>query len=97
MAKAEEKRKIGLNVSGETVSSLTDAGNTFVSDTSKKTGLSDRTIQQDLQLSKNLDSGVKDDTVSAQKNETEPVAKASVALFVYKSAIGVFINPNKHF
>ena len=31
----------------------------FVSDTAKKTGLSERTVQQDLQLSKNLDEGVK--------------------------------------
>ena len=61
LAKAEEKRKIGLNVSGETVSSLTDTPDTFTVDTAKKTGLSDRTIQRDLQLSKNLDSGVKDD------------------------------------
>ncbi len=32
----------------------------FVSDTAKKTGLSERTVQQDLQLSKNLDKGVKE-------------------------------------
>ncbi len=31
----------------------------FVSDTAKKTGLSERTVQQDLQLAKNLDEGVK--------------------------------------
>jgi hypothetical protein len=30
---------------------------TFTADTAKKTGLSDRTIRRDLQLSKNLDSG----------------------------------------
>ena len=39
--------------------------NTFTADTAKKTGLSDRTIQQDLQLSKNLDDGVKDDIIFA--------------------------------
>jgi ParB family chromosome partitioning protein len=32
----------------------------FVSDTAKKTGLSERTVQQDLQLAKNLDKGVKE-------------------------------------
>ena len=31
----------------------------FVSDTAKKTGLSERSVQQDLQLAKNLDEGVK--------------------------------------
>ena len=31
----------------------------FVSDTAKKTGLSERTVQQDLQLAKNLNEGVK--------------------------------------
>jgi hypothetical protein len=61
LAKAEEKRKIGINVSADTVSALTDAPDTFTVDTAKKTGLSDRTIRRDLQLSKNLDSGVKDD------------------------------------
>ena len=61
-AKAEEKRKVGLKQfnRGETVSPRTDAGNTFVSDTSKKTGLSERAVQQDLQLAKNLDKGVKE-------------------------------------
>jgi ParB/RepB/Spo0J family partition protein len=66
LAKAEEKRKVGLknqNPRDETVSPRETPHkiNTFVSDTSKKTGLSDRTIQHDLQLSKNLDTDVKND------------------------------------
>ena len=36
LAKAEEKRKIGINVSAETVSALTDAPDTFTVDTAKK-------------------------------------------------------------
>jgi beta-glucosidase-like glycosyl hydrolase len=61
-ATAEEKRKAGLKQFNrdETVSSRTGAGNTFVSDTSKKTGLSERAVQQDLQLAKNLDEGAKE-------------------------------------
>ncbi|MDA8299338.1 MAG: ParB N-terminal domain-containing protein [Deltaproteobacteria bacterium] len=61
---ADEKRKIGLknqNPRGETVSSRETPHkiNTFVSDTAKKTGLSERAVQQDLQLAKNLDEGAK--------------------------------------
>ena len=57
-AKAEEKRKIGLknqNPRADTVSARETES--FSADTAKKTGLSDRMIRQDLQLSKNLDSG----------------------------------------
>ena len=35
------------------------SGDNFVSDTAKKTGLSERAVQQDLQLAKNLDEGAK--------------------------------------
>ena len=73
-AKAEEKRKsAGANnlqkfLSGETVSPLSETNNdelhdddvdTFTEDTAKKTNLTERTIQQDLQIAKNLDDGVK--------------------------------------
>ena len=65
LAKAEEKRKRKPSNDAEfcddTVSAQNDEPVSFTVDTAKKTGLSDRTIQQDLQLSKNLDSGVKDD------------------------------------
>ncbi len=38
---------------------LDSAETSFVSDTAKKTGLSERTVQRDLQLAKNLDEGAK--------------------------------------
>ena len=58
-AKAEEKRKIGLNVSAETVSALKNMPDTFTVETAKKLNLSERAIRQDLQIAKNLDDGVK--------------------------------------
>ncbi len=62
-AKAEEKRKEGLKQfhRGETVSPRinTDESDTFTADTAKKTNLTERTIQQDLQIAKNLDDGIK--------------------------------------
>ena len=58
-AKAEEKRKIGLNVSAETVSALKNTPDTFTVETAKKLNLSERAIRQDLQIAKNLDDGVK--------------------------------------
>ncbi len=72
--KAEEKRKAaGANnlqkfLSGETVSPLSETNNdelhdddvdTFTEDTAKKTNLTERTIQQDLQIAKNLDDETK--------------------------------------
>ena len=63
-AKADEKRKIGLknqDPRGETVSPRENPHkiNTFVSDTAKKTGLSERAVQQDLQIAKKLDNEAK--------------------------------------
>ncbi len=43
----------------ENEENLDSAETSFVSDTAKKTGLSERTIQRDLQLAKNLDEGAK--------------------------------------
>ena len=68
-ARAEEKRKRKPSNDAEfcddTVSAQKNETESetesFTTDTAKKTGLSDRTIQRDLQLSKNLDAGVKDD------------------------------------
>lgn len=64
-AKAEEKRKRKPSNHAEfcadTVSAQKNETESFTADTAKKTGLSDRTIRRDLQLSKNLDSDVKDD------------------------------------
>ena len=64
MAKAEEKRKIGLknqNPREETISARGNEIESFTVDAAKKTGLSDRTVRHDLQLSKNFDSSIKDD------------------------------------
>lgn len=61
-AKAEEKKKRkGSNYAefcDETVS-LQNTPDTFTADTAKKTNLTERTIQQDLQIAKNLDGDVK--------------------------------------
>ena len=50
-----------VSVSDEDSIDEESRANTFTTNTAKKTGLSDRTIRRDLQLSKNLDSDVKDD------------------------------------
>jgi ParB-like chromosome segregation protein Spo0J len=52
-SKPEEQRKKGLNVSGEIISSLEET-KTFVQDTAEKTGVSERTIQQEIQIATNL-------------------------------------------
>ncbi len=57
-----ENETVSFSDRGSNDKALTGVKNdeNFVSDTAKKTGLSERAVQQDLQLAKNLDKGVKE-------------------------------------
>ncbi len=57
-----ENETVSFSDGGSNDKALTGVKNdeNFVSDTAKKTGLSERAVQQDLQLAKNLDKGVKE-------------------------------------
>lgn len=58
-ARPENKRLQGLNTSAEIISALKSAPPTFAQDTAAKTGLTDRTIRQEVQISNSIPADIK--------------------------------------
>lgn len=77
-SKPEEQRKKGLNTSNEKISSL-KKHKTFTQDTAEKTGKSQRSIQQDVQIATNISEEVKqeikDSPIENKKSDLLELAK----------------------